>query len=403
MKKILILLLGTLSIVPVALSKPKCLKNAEKLIGNAAEIVQARKYISEAMADTLLERQAYTHYLAGKIEKELYRHYYKKLSINRNDPSVDHTAMADALINAYREFVTTMSLDTLTDKKGRKKTTYSPEIAEWITKSAPAIYNAGIAYMNKKLYFPKGYEAFMIYADLPDKSFFIPSTPMSDSVRATAYFYGGVMAYNAAKHREAASAFRRAREFGYKRTEVFLNEMSSLSHLAQDNPTDIDSLSASVTKLAHRGFMLYGNTNPLFLQKYVAGMLIEHKPDSALSAIDIAIKDDKGSLSDLHAMKASVMASMGRNIDAVDEYKTAASDTLAQFNTLQMAAQHIAMVGIAQLGETQGRGKEARRKTKEIKESYLRPALEYALRAKAIKNDDPIVANTIETVTYYLH
>ena len=124
MKKILILLLGTLSIVPVALSKPKCLKNAEKLIGNAAEIVQARKYISEAMADTLLERQAYTHYLAGKIEKELYRHYYKKLSINRNDPSVDHTAMADALINAYREFVTTMSLDTLTDKKGRKKTTY---------------------------------------------------------------------------------------------------------------------------------------------------------------------------------------------------------------------------------------------------------------------------------------
>ena len=86
MKKILILLLGTLSIVPVALSKPKCLKNAEKLIGNAAEIVQARKYISEAMADTLLERQAYTHYLAGKIEKELYRHYYKKLSINRKRP-----------------------------------------------------------------------------------------------------------------------------------------------------------------------------------------------------------------------------------------------------------------------------------------------------------------------------
>lgn len=402
-KLCLLSLLCLSTVGPLAASPRKNVKQAEKLIGDYSKVGKARELIKEAVTDSAFIPDAKTYHVAGRIEREAYRHFYKLLSINRKDPSVDHVAMADALMDSYRYFRECMALDSVTDKKGNIKVKYSPEISEWISTSAPAIYNAGITYMNKKLYYPKAYTAFVEYASLPEKVYFKPAEVIEDSIRANAYFYGGVMAYNAKEFEKAFGAFDKARRHGYTRKELFLNQISALSHMAKNRPELRDSLGHEVTSIAHEGLLLHGvGQTPVFIQKYVAGTLLEGKFENALAALDTALAAHPDMVM-LHTMKASVYSAMEREDDAVDSYRKAAGYDNADANTLKAAAKYLASSGIKRLDAIKGRGREARNRANEIREKYLKPALKYAERAAALTPDDPEIQNTIETVTYRLH
>ena len=381
----------------------KNIRQANKLAGDYTKVKQARELINEVLADSTFTPDAYTYFVAGKIEREAYRHFYKMLSINRKDPNVDLVSMGDALMSANRYFTKCMALDSVPDKHGVIKVKYSPELAEWLNISAPALYNAGIAYMNKKHYYPKAYNAFMEYASLPDKAYFHPDIPMSDSIRANAYFYGGVMAYNAHEYDKAFNAFRKARKNGYTRKEVFLNQISSLSNIIKAHPEMRDSLGREVTRTAGDALKIHGvDKTPVFIQKYVAGLMIEELPGQALAAIDTAL-DKNPEMALLHNMKAGVLASMNRKDEAVAEYRKAADYSNADIHTLKSASKYIASVGIEKLDSIKGRGRSAREMAKSIREKYLRPALHYANRAAESAPEDAEIKNTIETVTYRLH
>lgn len=403
MKSCLVAMCCLMAVCCFSASPRKNLKQAEKLIGDYSKVGRARELVKEALSDSTFTPDAYTYNVAGRVEREVYRHFYKMLSINRKDPSVDHVAMSDALMDAYSYFVKCLELDSVNDKKGHLKIKYSPELADWISSSAPAMYNAGIAYMNKKQYYPKAYSAFIQYAELPDKPYYKPQSPMSDSIRANAFFYGGVMAYNAHEYDKAFSAFDMARKHGYTRKEVYLNQISSLSHIAKAKPELRDSLGRRVTEIARCGLERHGvGQTPLFIQKYVAGMIIDDKPELALTAIDTALVRHPDMVM-LHTMKAGVYATMNRYDDAVAEYRKAADYENADANTLKTSSKYIATVGIAKLDSIKGRGRDARNKAKAVRDEYLRPALDYANRAAEISPEDPEIQNTIETVTYRLH
>lgn len=384
---------------------PKSAKQAEKLIGNFAQIDKARKLIAEALKDTTTTPEAHTYFIAGRIEREAYKHFYKLLSINKKDPSVDHIAMADALMGAYGYFTKCIALDSVYDKKGRLKVKYSPDIAQWISSSAPAMYNAGITYLNKKLYYPKAHDAFITYANLPQLPYFTPTpeSAITDSLRANACFYGGVMAYNAKEFEAAVAAFVKARKYGYTKKEVFLNEISALTQLAKADTTKLKTLSACITSVAGEGLKYHDvETTPIFIQKYVAGMLMEGKPELAMVAIDTALIRHKDMVM-LHTMKAGVYASTGNTEAAIAEYRIAADNEKADAETLKAASKYIAQYGISKLDEVKGRNKEARNKINEIRNTYLKPALLYAQKAASALPNDPEIANTIETVKYRLH
>lgn len=386
-----------------AASPAKSLRQADKLAGDFAKVGRARELVKQAMADSTYTPDAYGCNVAGRVERGAYQHYYKLLSINRKDPSVDHVAMSDALMDAYSWYQKCMALDSLPDRKGRVKPRYTSEIAAWITTSAPAMYNAGIAYMNKKLYYPKAYDAFMAYASLPGKPYYRPEAPMTDSIRANAYFYGGVMAYNAKEYEKALAAFDSASDYGYTRKEVYLNRISALSHIAKAKPQLRDSLSRRVTEVARMGLEKHGvGATPVFIQKYVAGMILEAKPEYALAALDTALVRNPDMVM-LHTMKAGVYSAMNRYDEAEAAYRRAADYADADLSTLKTAARYLATRGIEKLDSIKGRGREARNRAKEVRDSYLKPALDYANRAAAKDPDDPELMNTIETVTYRLH
>lgn len=402
---ILLMLAGCIALQPLcAAPKPlKKVRQAEKMAVDHSKHASARSLLKEVLADTAFTPDAYTWHVCALVEREAYKHFYKRLSINRNDPAVDLCAMADALMDSYDNALRCMALDSLPDKKGRVKPKYSAPLAEWINTSAPAMYNAGIAYMNKKKYWPQAYNAFVKYASLPDRPFYKPATPMGDSIRANAYFYGGVMAYKAGQYEPALQAFAKARTHGYTRKEVYLNQISSLSHIARDNAQLRDSVSRLITAVAADGLQRHGvDATPVFIQKYVAGCLIDSMPAKALAAIDTALTHHPDMVM-LHAMRAGVLGSMGDEDGAVAEYKRAASYPQADAETLKAASKYLAEKGITRLLAVKGRSRQAQKRARQIKQDYLQPALEYASKAATTLKDDPDLLNITETVTYHLH
>lgn len=388
--------------------KQNPVRQAEKLLVDYSKIEEARKLMKTALADSVESLKAKTHFTAGRVEREVYRHSYKLLSINRKDPSVDLVAMSDALLEARRHFLNALKLDTVADKKGVRRTTYSPEIATWITSSAPAFYNAGIAYMNKRLFYPQAYTAFVTYAELPDQPYFIrTATPqLSDSLRANAFYYGGVMAYNAKQWDAAAAAFRKARGLGYHKKEIYLNEISSMTQMAKADTSRRDSLTLLITALSGEALTRHGvDATPVFVQKYVAGLLVGHRQSEAIAALDTLLSRFPHSkrLPLLHSLKASVLASQSEEEAAIAEYRLAADSLTDDFDILKGASAYLAEVGVRRLQAVSGRTRQARQRSAAIRADLLTPALNYARLAVALKPDDPDLPNIIDTLTYNLH
>ena len=129
---IVCILLSGIFVSPEGNAVPKSLKQAEKLSGNFEKLEEARTKVSEALQDTTLSSDPHALYIAGKIEEGAFRHYHKLLGINQNDPKVDRTLMADALLAAVDYYERALAVDTITDKKGKRTIRYSVKIAEWL-------------------------------------------------------------------------------------------------------------------------------------------------------------------------------------------------------------------------------------------------------------------------------
>ena len=107
-----------------------------------------------------------------------------------NPQSVDKTAMSDALIEGYNIFMKLLPLDSIPNEKGQVKPKYSKKIVNTVVGHVNDFNNtAALTYYNDKKFYPRAYEAFMIYADMPDVPAFADAGKvLPDSLRATGYF-----------------------------------------------------------------------------------------------------------------------------------------------------------------------------------------------------------------------
>ncbi len=91
--------------------------------------------------------------------------------INPKDPSVNPLEMGEQLLNGYQEFLKALSLDSVPNAKGEIKPKFSKDIASKINGHFNDYFNAGGTFYNEKKFYPEAYEAFMIYGNMPSKSF----------------------------------------------------------------------------------------------------------------------------------------------------------------------------------------------------------------------------------------
>ena len=155
MKKLMtfMLCLGTTTCL---FAQTTLVKQAEKLSGKQEKLGEARSLIKQAMENPETKDQAYTYFVAGKIEMDAYDNGYKLKMINPNDASAQPDVLGKELLDAYNYFLQALPLDSLPNEKGQVKPKYSKDIYNRIKGHQSDFYEVGANYYNDKKYYLSG-------------------------------------------------------------------------------------------------------------------------------------------------------------------------------------------------------------------------------------------------------
>lgn len=351
---------------------------AKKLAGKTDKIEEARSLIKEAIANPETSGQALTYYIAGKIEWDAYdKNVQKQMS---NPDGVDPLAMADELMNGYNYFLQTFPLDLLPNEKGEVKPKYTNELQKKIAEKKDDFWTAARDYHNADKRYPEAYNAFLIYADMPDLEVLGKKAPfIPDTVRAVAYYNAASEAYGAEANEDAAKAFRKARENNYPESKPYLFEIVSWEKIAQADSTRFNEAKQNIFAIAKAGYEKYEMGEPLFLRSMVNALLEDEKTDDA----EALLKDAANRFPD----QASIYGLLGLTYDRADNdeaseatYKKAVAMDTADFETLRLAANKLLRMGQSKWNDIDLGDPDIIAKKKAVRENYFLPAKEIAER-----------------------
>lgn len=397
MKKILTIALCFAAIGSISAQK-QVVDQAAKLSGKTDKIAEARDLIKQAASNPETQNDARTYYVAGKIEFDAFDDGFKKQMINPKDKSINPVAMGEQLINGYNQFIKALSLDSVPNAKGEIKPKYSKDIASKINGHYNDFFNAGGTFYNEKKYYPEAYDAFMIYGELPDKSFAdksVKSTP--DSVVNTAFFNAGLSAYAGNNLEASAKAFRSARLNNSDNNQNYVYEIACWQYLAQQDSTKTDQAKAQIKEIAQAGFDKFGMAEPLFLNNLINSYVLDNQLDKAIAVIDKLLIDNPNAAS-LYGLRGYINDRKGDDDASVADYKKAVGIENVDFETLKNAAKKIFKVGTQKWNNIEGATPEQRN---DIKVNYFQFAKGITDKAKAL-NTDSDLDYVIENIDYAL-
>lgn len=400
MKKVITLALCALTACGVAQAQKKTVDAAGKLVGNTSKIEEARALIAEAMANPETQDDARTFFVAGQLEEGLFDNDLKKLALNPQDPSVDKTAMYDALFKAYNYYIKALPLDQKPDAKGKIKPKYTKDIASRISNNSSSYFDAGSEYFNNKKFFPQAYNAFMVYGNLPELKELGKNAPqIPDSIRATAYFNAGLGAYFGNDVEKSADAFALARKMGYAKPEAYSYAIACYQSLGQRDSTKMDYAADKIFGIAKEGYEAFGMKEPIFLSNVVNTLTSDKKYDEALALIgkELAAAPDNASL---FSLQGFVLDRAGKEVEAEAAYRKVVELPTASFDDLKRAARKIALIGTEKFNLLEGNSPEVKAKREDVKNRYFQQALDIAKKANEMKPNDPGVQNIIESMQY---
>lgn len=283
MKKICVLTLGLLAAASMS-AQTATVKEAEKAFKNVnsyGSYKDAVKAITPAFSDAETSSNAQTYWIPGKAGFKLYDDMYGQKVIGK-DVNLDE--MGSALLDGYNYALKALSLDTVTDAKGKVKTKYSKEIVSTVTAHHADFANAGSGFWDSKQY-PKAYESFMAYINIPGNASFGQLAPkaLPDSVAAQMAYYAGLAAWQAEMLPEAAKAFEQMMAIGYDEMAAY-DYAYSVAYQMNDEAKKLE-----YSKIAYDKF---GSAKPEFLQRIISSYMAEKKYDDAMNMLETAIKND---------------------------------------------------------------------------------------------------------------
>lgn len=390
-KSILIILCGLVS--AGAFAQKANVDNAKKLAGKIDKIEEARSMIQQAMKNPETAQDAQTYYVAGKIEWDA----YDALAATQQNPVEAGTA----LLNGYNYYLQVFDLDKLPNQKGQIKPRFTKELQEAIANKNPEFWNAGAMLYGAQKYYPEAYNAFMIFADMPELEVLGKQKPViADTVRAIAFFNAGISAWGANKLDEAAAAFKKARENNYDGPQATLYEIGSWQNIEKDS-TRMDEARARILEAARYGYETFGMEQPVFLINLVNSIINDNKEAEALELVNQAMQKYPNN-SSLYGLRGYVYDRMDNDAAAVEDYRTAANLPDANFETLRSAANKLFRVGQHKWNEIELGDPDSRAKKAAIKADYFQVAKDWALKAQGLSDDPSSMDYLIESIQYQL-
>lgn len=370
---------------------------AKKLAGKVDKIEEARALINQALANPETANKAATLFTAGKIEFDAFSKLRAQQAIDPN--SVDPMMIGDLLLRGYDYYVKVPELDLLPNEKGQVKPAFTKDVVKTLAASNPDYFEAGANFFNGKRYYPEAYNAFMIYADMPEMEMLGSKAPViPDTVRATAYFNAGLAAWSGNEVPAAATAFKKARLNNYPDPQGYIFEIACWQNMAQNDSTLEKDAEKAIYEVAEAGYNRFGLTQPIFLNNMINSMVLNDKGQDARALLNEVVAANPGNAAIL-GLRGFVEDRLGDEAASEADYRAAAALPDVDFETLKNAAKKVFRLGAEKWNNADQTDAAVRNK---IKTDYFEAAKAMAEKARTLKPDDSEIDYILENVNYQL-
>lgn len=338
---------------------------AKKMAGKTEKITEARKAIQQAMQDPSTATAPNTYIVAADVEYKAYDSEKKKLGINATDASAEQKMVMDSyLLEAYPQVLNIIKYSD-NDPKGKAL----QEAVKRFEKYAQNYYTAGANFYGAEKYYPEAYNAFMYFGDIATNPIMVGHLNIPDSVAATSYYYAGLAGWSGKELEKATVAFANARKNGISDPQSFIYELATWQNLMQSDSTIVTKAQNAIFELSKAGFQKFGMDKPIFLSNMVSVLIDQNKGAEALNELNAIIATNPSSF--ILGLRGFVNDRMGNEEASVNDYRTAANDPNADFETLVNAAKKIFRSGTEKwnaIDATQANASELR---KQIRNDYF--------------------------------
>lgn len=386
-----------LAAVCSASAQKTAVDQAKALSGKLDKIGDARTLIQQALSNPETSNQAQTYYIAGKIEFDAFDKGFQQNAIAPG--SVNPEDMGNQLLNGFQYFVAALPLDSVPDEKGKVKPKYSKDIVGKIVGHNNDFFTAGANFYELKKFYPEAYNAFLIYAQMPEMAFLGDKAPQTENAnRGQAYFNAALAAYSGNEPVKSADAFRDARRMGYDDINAYIYEIACWQALAQRDSTMADVAKDRIMAVAKDGNDKFGLEQPIFLNNMVNSMVQDGKIAEALTLVSDLIASNPDNAA-LYGLRGFINGRADNEDASVADYKKAASLPGVDYETLKAAANKVYRVGAEKYNALDMADRAGRM---QLKAEYFEPAKTIAEQAAGMQQPDSELNYIIDNINYAL-
>ena len=295
MKKLFLILACTSVGLMSVNAQESIVKEVEKELVTSTDYAGLRSKLQPALENEVSSKDAYSWYVASRVELKNYDDLYKIRVIN--PAGVDVMEMGSAILKGYDYMLKALPLDTLpeidkktgepkVDKKTgevKLKTKYSSKIVSSMGENYGGLYSLSYEFFNARDY-DKAIKAFDLLVTLPKKSYMKGKVvELPDSTLGEIRFLQAYAMWQNDQPKESLKIFQEARDLGYKKKDAFDVPFYVASQLQ-----DIEALKL----IAKEAIPLYGSEDSQFIRILINIYLNDKNYDEANAFLDAAINND---------------------------------------------------------------------------------------------------------------
>lgn len=293
MKKLFLMLACSSMCIMGMNAQEKLVKEVEKEIG-AAKYATLSEKLKPAFTDATSEKDAYTWFVAAKVEMNEFDELFKQKMIGK---SVDATVLGKHLLAGIDYLKKVLPLDTVpevdkktgapkVDKKTglvKVKTRFSKNVVSMLAENYSPLNSIMSEIHNAKDY-ANAVKAYELFITLPFEPYMEGKIAApADTILGEIRFYQGIALWQGENPKDAVGAFEKARKLGYLKKEVF---DYALNCAAQSNNEP------AIVKIAEEALPLYGKQDGQYVRILINGYLNNQNYVEANKIVDQAILDD---------------------------------------------------------------------------------------------------------------
>ena len=293
MKKLFLMLACSSMCIMGMNAQEKLVKEVEKEIG-AAKYATLSEKLKPAFTDATSEKDAYTWFVAAKVEMNEFDELFKQKMIGKN---VDATILGKHLLAGIDYLKKVLPLDTVpevdkktgapkVDKKTglvKVKTRFYKNVVSMLAENYSPLNSIMSEIHNAKDY-ANAVKAYELFITLPFEPYMVGKIAApADTILGEIRFYQGIALWQGENPKDAVGAFEKARKLGYLKKEVF---DYALNCAAQSNNE------AAIVKIAEEALPLYGKQDGQYVRILINGYLNNQNYVEANKIVDQAILDD---------------------------------------------------------------------------------------------------------------